>query len=124
MLRDPVTKEAMTAGWGTVYVWLKSSTPVGRRVTEGQRMKRKPRSQAGGAEGVVVEVEQEVVVGDESSDESDVEGDASPNNGVENGNAPAAQSPSWGNMVHTRLPGFQSLLAPPLGPVGQQAART
>lgn len=86
-------------------------------------MKRKPRSQGVGTEGVV-EVEQEVVVGDESSDESDVEGDASPDNGVENGNAPAAQPPSWGNTVHTRLPGFQSLLAPPLGPVGQQAART
>jgi len=48
--------EAKTAGWWTVYAWLKISTPV-RRVTEGKRMKRKSRSQGGGAEGVV-EVEQ------------------------------------------------------------------
>lgn len=121
-MRDPAAKEAITAGWRTVYAWLNSSTPV-RRVTEGCRVKRKPRGQAGGAEGVV-EVEQEVVVGDELSDESDVEGDASPNKGAENGNAPAAQPPPWGCTVHTWLPGCQSLLAPSLGPVGQQAART
>lgn len=112
----------MTAGWGTVYAWLKSSAPVRRRVTEAQRAKRKPRSQGNGAEG------KDVVVGDESSDESDVR-DASPGNGVENGDAPAAQPPSahppsGGTTVHPQLPSFQMLLAPSVGPVGQQTTRT
>ena len=86
-------------------------------------MKRKPRGQVGGANGEGVE-EQEVVVGDESSDESDVEGDASPDNGVENGDVPSAKPLSGGTTVHPQIPGIQSLLALPLGPVGQQAART
>lgn len=122
LLRDPAAKEAMTAGWGTVYAWLKSSVPVRRKITEAQRAKRKPRSQENGIE------EKDVVVGDESLDESDVR-DASPGNDVENGDAPAAQlpsayPPSGGTTVHPQLPSFQTLLAPSVGPVGQPTTRT
>lgn len=72
-----------------------------------------------------------MVVGDELSDESG--GDASFGNGVDNGDAPAAQTsftqppsaqpPSGGTTVHLQLPSPQSLLAPMLGSVGQQATK-
>jgi len=50
----------MTAGWGTVYAWLRSSAPIRRRVTQGQRSKQSPRISEDNVEGEgVVLVEQE-----------------------------------------------------------------
>lgn len=87
LMRDPAAKEAMSAGWGTVYAWLRNPAPVPRRLGvkgqgQGQRMRRSQGSrQAAEGEGMV-SAEQIMVDGDEQSGEDDV-GDATPESGVD-----------------------------------------